>query len=112
MSARDYRMRVQDMLNCCLNILDFTAGMDFESFLSDPIIIRAVAFELITIGEAVRSLPESIKHDYPHIPWGSMQGIRNILVHEYYRLDEEIIWKTITDDIPNLVDALQMIDLI
>lgn len=109
MSPRDYRTRVQDILSCCQNILDFTASMDYDSFLSEPVITRAVAFELITIGEAVRSLPLNIKHDNPQIPWGSIQGIRNILVHEYYRLDEEILWKTITDDIPNLVEALRMI---
>ena len=110
MSPRDYRIRVQDMLTCCQNILDFTAGKDLESFLSDPVTIRAVAFELITIGEAVRSFPMNIKHDNPHIPWGSIQGIRNILVHEYFRLDEEIIWKTVTDDIPNLIEGLRKID--
>lgn len=52
----------------------------------------------------------NIKHDNPHIPWGSIQGIRNILVHEYYRLDEEIVWKTVTDDIPNLIEALRKIE--
>jgi uncharacterized protein with HEPN domain len=83
---------------------------DFEAFLSDPVTIRAVAFELITIGEAVRSLPLNYKKDNPHIPWGSIQGIRNILVHEYFRLDEEIIWKTVTDDIPNLIESLRKID--
>jgi len=108
-SPRDYLIRVQDILTCCHNILDFTTGKDYESFISDPVVIRAVAFELITIGEAVRSLPLGFKNDNPHIPWGSMQGIRNILVHEYYRLDEEILWKTITDNIPSLIEALRKI---
>jgi len=103
-SPRDYLIRVQDILTCCHNILDFTTGKK-----SDPVVIRAVAFELITIGEAVRSLPLGFKNDNPHIPWGSMQGIRNILVHEYYRLDEEILWKTITDNIPSLIEALRKI---
>jgi uncharacterized protein with HEPN domain len=109
-SPRDYRIRIQDILSCCQNILDFTMDKDYESFLSDPVTIRAVAFELVTIGEAVRSLPLNIKHDNPHIPWGSIQGIRNILIHEYFRLDEEIIWKTVTDDIPNLIEGLRKID--
>jgi uncharacterized protein with HEPN domain len=60
-SPRDYRTRVQDILSCCQNILDFTVGMDLYSFLNDVKTIRAVAFELITIGEAVRSIPENFK---------------------------------------------------
>jgi uncharacterized protein with HEPN domain len=108
-SPRDIQIRIQDMLTCCQNILDFTAGKDFEAFLNDPITLRAVAFELITLGEAVRSLPESIKQAHQHIPWGAIQGIRNFLVHEYYRLDEEVIWKTVSDDIPHLIKALEKI---
>ncbi len=73
--------------------------MDFDLFFNDPKTIRAIAFELITIGEAVRSLPATIKDDYPQIPWSSIQGIRNILVHQYYRLDEEMLWETVTEDI-------------
>ncbi len=99
MSPKNYKMRVQDILVCCQNILDFTAGMDFDLFFNDPKTIRAIAFELITIGEAVRSLPATIKDDYPQIPWSSIQGIRNILVHQYYRLDEEMLWETVTEDI-------------
>lgn len=109
MSPRDYLIRVQDILTCCQNILDFTKEKDYDSFISDPVVIRAVAFELITIGEAVRSLPMGFKNDNPHVPWSSMQGIRNILVHDYYQLDEDILWKTITDDIPNLLETLRTI---
>lgn len=95
------------MLQCCQNILIFTEGKDINSFLNDPVTIRAVAFELITLGEAVRSLPGDIKEANPHIPWAAIQGIRNILVHEYYRLDEEVIWETVTNDIPNLITGLE-----
>lgn len=61
------------------------------------------------MGEAVRVMPDAIKSKHPQIPWVAIQGIRNILVHEYYRLDEEVIWKTATDDIPNLLEALRKI---
>lgn len=93
----------------CPNILDFTSDMDLDSFLNDAKTIRAVAFELITMGEAVRAIPVEFKQDHPTIPWANIQGIRNILVHEYYRLDEEILWKTVTDDIPTLIKGLREI---
>ena len=109
MSPRGWQARLQDILTCSYNIQAFTAGMNFDSFLDDTKTIRAVAFELTTIGEAVRTIPQEIQEEYPEVPWGKIQGIRNILVHEYFRLDEEILWKTIQDDIPRLIKILQKI---
>jgi uncharacterized protein with HEPN domain len=83
--------------------------MDFISFLGDAKTIRAVAFELTTIGEAVRAMPQEIQDKFPEIPWREMQSIRNILVHEYFHLDEEILWKTIQDDVPALIEELEKI---
>lgn len=78
-------------------------------FMDDPKTIRAVAFELTTIGEAVRTISLEIQEKYSEIPWGKIQGIRNVLVHEYFRLDEEILWKTTQDDIPELIRDLEKI---
>jgi uncharacterized protein with HEPN domain len=108
-SPRKWESRIHDMLACSRNILTFTTGMDFISFLGDAKTIRAVAFELTTIGEAVRAMPQEIQDKYPEIPWREMQSIRNILVHEYFHLDEEILWKTIQDDVPALIEELEKI---
>jgi len=81
--------------------------MSFDTFLDDPRTIRAVAFEFTTMGEAARAIPEEIQQQYPEIPWGKMQGIRNVLVHEYFRLDEEILWNASQKDIPPLIATLE-----
>jgi uncharacterized protein with HEPN domain len=83
--------------------------MSFESFIEDPKTIRAVAFEFTTIGEAARAVPPDIQKQHPDVPWVKMQGIRNILVHEYFRLDEEILWEASQKDIPPLIAALEKI---
>ncbi len=83
--------------------------MTFADFANDPRSIRAVAFEFITIGEAARAIPVDIQNQYPKIPWAKMQGIRNILVHEYFRLDEEILWTAAKEDIPHLIESLEEI---
>ena len=81
--------------------------MSFDAFLGDPRTIRAVAFEFTTMGEAARAIPEEIWEQHPEVPWGKMQGIRNVLVHEYFRLDEEILWNASQNDISPLIAALE-----
>lgn len=109
MSPRAWQERVEDILNCARNVRDFTQGMSFESFLEDPRTIRAVAYEFTTIGEAARAIPEEVQKQFPDVPWGKMQGIRNVLVHEYFRVDEEILWEASQEDIPPLIAALEKI---
>ena len=86
MSPRPWLARIEDILGCAENIREFTAGMTFSNFLEHPRTIRAVAFEFIPIGEAARVIPQEIQERYSNIPWGKMQGIRNALVHEYFRM--------------------------
>lgn len=109
MSPRTWLDRIKDMLSCAKNIQDFSAGMTLSEFIEDPRTIRAVAFEFTTLGEAARVVPSEIQEHYSEIPWGKMQGIRNVLVHEYFRLDEEILWKATQEDIPPLIVALEKI---
>jgi uncharacterized protein with HEPN domain len=108
-SPRTSDERIADILTCARNVQDFTAGMDFESFQQDPRTIRAVAFEFTTIGEAARVMPSDVQAHYPQVPWGKLQGIRNVLVHEYFRIDEEILWRAVQEDIPALIAALETI---
>ena len=109
MSPRVWLDRIRDILSCAKNIQDFSTGMSFDGFLEDPRTIRAVAFEFTTIGEAARVIPIEIQERFSDIPWGKMQGIRNVLVHEYFRLDEVILWRAIQEDIPPLIAVLEKI---
>jgi uncharacterized protein with HEPN domain len=108
-SPRAWRERIEDILSCARNVRDFTAGMSFEAFLDDAKTIRAVAYEFTTIGEAARTVPAEIQEQFKDVPWGRMQGIRNVLVHEYFRVDEEILWEASQEDIPPLIAALEKI---
>ena len=105
--SRTWQERIRDILTCAHNMQQFTAGMSFETFVDDSRTVRAVAFEFTTIGEAAHAIPLEVQERYPQVPWGKMQGIRNVLVHEYFRIDEEILWRTIQDDIPGLIAALK-----
>ena len=109
MSPRSWQDRVEEILSCARNIRDYTEGMSFDAFLDDSKTIRAVAFEFPTMGEASRAIPMDIQKQFPEVPWGKMQGIRNVLVHEYFRPDEEILWEASQKDIPPLITALEKI---
>lgn len=83
--------------------------MSLDEFLSDPRTSRAVAFEFTMMGEAASTVPVKIQQSYPQLPWEKMQAIRNLLVHEYFRIDEEILWKASQEEIPSLIDLLEEI---
>jgi uncharacterized protein with HEPN domain len=108
-SPRTWQQRIEDILSCAKNIKDYTEGMSYEAFLDDPKTIRALAFEFTTIGEATRAIPMEIQRKYNDVPWGKMQGFRNVLVREYFRLDEQVLWEASQEDIPPLVTALENI---
>lgn len=84
--------------------------MDRDAFLSDDLVIDAVARNLEIIGEAARQLPEDFRRAHAQIPWTQIGGLRNRIVHDYFGLDLEIIWEIIQHDLPELekqVRALQ-----
>lgn len=107
MPSRKLRQRIQDILEMSLEIEDFTKSMTFIDFQNDRRTIKAVLYNLAIIGEAAGSLLPEIEILYPEIPWIDIRGIRNIVVHEYFRVNLEIIWKTIQTDLPPLVKQLR-----
>lgn len=70
-----------------------------ETFLADPVAFRAAIFSIQSISEAVRQLPEDWTNAYPHIPWQDIRAIDNRTRHEYYRLDELLLWNAMTEEL-------------
>ena len=107
MSPRDWRARVEDILEAIRNGQVYVEGMTFAQFSVDRKTIRAVAYEIGIIGEAASRIPAEVRTRYPNVPWEKMQAIRNVLVHEYFRLDVAINWQTMTQNLPPLVILLE-----
>lgn len=85
--------------------------MDFAAFLSDTRTQFAVIRALEIIGEAARHIPPAIQRIYPQVPWLDMQGMRNVLIHEYFGVDRQILWRTVQEDIPPLgVEVRKILD--
>ncbi|MFH1733126.1 MAG: HepT-like ribonuclease domain-containing protein [bacterium] len=77
--------------------------------MTDRKTIDAVIMKLAVIGEAVKYIPASVQDSYPDIPWRKMQGLRNVLIHEYDRISLDVIWYVIQSDLPPLISPLTAI---
>ena len=77
-------------------------GNDYEIFASDKDYFNSVCMSLLQIGELANHLTIDFKAEYTDIPWKNIIGLRNVVVHGYGQLDMEVVWATVTDDIPDL----------
>ena len=103
MSARrKIKLYVQDIIISIGKIEKYTKGFKFEEFIKYEKTIDAIVRNLSVIGEAAKNIPEEVKRKYPQIPWREIIGMRNKVMHEYFGVEEQVLWKTIKDDIPVL----------
>ncbi len=107
MSPRDWRLRVQDILDAIGSIQSYTAGMDYPAFAQDRRTGDAVLRNITVIGEAASRIPEAIQVASPDIPWADMRDMRNVVIHEYFGINRQILWDTTQTDLPPLVLQLQ-----
>lgn len=81
--------------------------MSYKEFMRNEDLQKAFVRSLEIIGEASKKVPEKEKRKYPDIKWENIVGMRNILTHEYFNVDYEVVWKTIENRIPELRAVIQ-----
>ena len=106
MSFKDPIQPLRDILESALSIEDFTLGMSFEQFREDPKTVAAVERKFLFIGEAAVRLGREAPVIVADVPWRQIRDLGNLLRHDYDKVDLEIIWQTITDDLPPLKAAV------
>jgi uncharacterized protein with HEPN domain len=106
---RDLSVYLRDILAACESISAFTAGMDLNTFRGDDKTASAVIRKFEVIGEATKQLPEEFRQRHSEIPWKEMAGMRDRLIHFYFGVDHRLVWKTITDRLPNLTRQVRYI---
>lgn len=90
------------MLDDITDIINFTRGMDFDTFVSSVLVRKAVCMSLINIGELAKALSSDFKAKYNKIQWKNISGLRDITAHKYHTLNLDIIWSVVKSDIPVL----------
>jgi len=104
---RDPRIAIRDCLAEITVLQDIAARMTLQSFRADPIVRRAAAYAIQTISEAVRQVPDAWLADFPTEPWGQIKRIGDRIRHEYFRVDDAILWEVVTTDAPALKTVLE-----
>lgn len=106
MSKRSTDLLIDDIIESGQKILDYTAGLTFEHFISDDKTVDAVIRNFEIIGEAATRLPEVFKETYPEIDWHKIRGLRNRIVHDYFGIDYSIVWKIRETYLPKMMEQL------
>ncbi|MCM8784375.1 MAG: DUF86 domain-containing protein [Candidatus Omnitrophica bacterium] len=100
---RREELYLQDILDSGNAILEFVKGLSLGKFIKDRKTYSAVIREFEIIGEAVGKISQPRKAKYPRVAWQDIKDFRNLLSHEYFGVDVEIVWKIIKDDLPTLL---------
>lgn len=99
-------VRAQHIIDSCSAIQKFIENRQRAELDSNRMLVSAITRELEIIGEAANALSEEYKLQYAQIPWGDIIGMRNRLIHAYFNINLDVVWKTVTRDIPSLLNAL------
>jgi len=99
---KDASVFVEDIMEGIEKIEGYIEGMSKEEFLGDSRTQDAVIRRLEVMGEAVKNIPQDFRDEYPEIPWKQIAGMRDVLIHEYFGVNLERVWKTIKTDLPEL----------
>ena len=106
MSERDDSVYVNDMLDAIAAIEGFISGLDYPAFFADRKTYSATVRELEVIGEASGKISETLKAQHPEIDWRTIKDFRNVLAHEYFNINSEILWDIVQNKLEPLKNQI------
>ncbi len=100
---------IDDIIEAMANAMEFTKSMEYYDFAKDTKTVYAVIRAIEIIGEAVKNIPEDIRMKYPDIPWRSIAGMRDKVIHAYFGVKIERVWEVVKRDIPRIKPKFEKI---
>ena len=107
MSERKDSDFLSDIQEAIRRAVNYTAGMAYDTFLSDTKTQDAVIRNLEIIGEATKNLSSEFRARYPDLPWKSMAGARDRLIHDYFGVNLDIVWEIVVIELPKVISRLE-----
>lgn len=107
---RDARDALLDMQQACREVIAFSTGIDPDRIGDDVLRLRAIERSLGILGEAAKRVPVDVKTRWPDVPWRALAGLRDVLVHDYFGIDLQLLAQVIRDELPTL--DRQLMDII
>src|SRR5258708_17281881 len=105
----DDRFRLGHMLEMAKFVEATTSGKTRPVFDNDMVLQLALTRAVEIIGEAASKVSDDLQHSLPQIPWASIIGMRNRLIHAYFKIDLDVMWNTITESVPILIIELEQL---
>lgn len=106
MNERD-SVSLQHMLDAAHSALSFVQGRTREDLDQDQMLVFALMKAVEIVGEAANQVTSTTREDLPTIPWSDVVGMRNRLVHAYFDIDLDVLWQTVEDDLPMLIELIE-----
>ncbi len=107
--TRSARILLGDILEATELLERYTVGVSRQEFAGNIEKQDAVARRLEIIGESVKRLPKNLRDQHPDVPWREIAGARDVLVHEYFRIDVDLAWEMVKQDVPELAARIRSI---
>jgi uncharacterized protein with HEPN domain len=95
------------MIKACEKVGRYTAGLDRRAFFADERTVDAVVRNIQILGDAAKQIPDDVRQRMPEVEWRKVSGMRNVIVHAYFDVDDDILWLAVENKIPELLRTLQ-----
>ncbi len=105
--SRDVTLYLDDMIEACQRVAQYSAGLDRDGLDARTMITDAIVRNLEILGEASKRIPTEIRTREPDVPWRRIAGLRDVLSDAYFSIDLDIVWNVISVEVPNLLPQLR-----
>ena len=105
--SRDWKLYLEDIIVSCEKILRYTEGLSAEQLMQDDKTYDAVVRNLEILGEAAKHIPNEARDLLDDIDWRKAAGMRDMLAHDYFGIDNDILWDVVQNKVPELLEAVE-----